>query len=130
MCSIQGPYEDSTHCPKCGRVRFKQVGCTQVVKKILRHFPIIPRLKRMCQSPSMAKLLNWHETNKSTNGLVCHVANNKTWKHIEETWPSFANDPQNLRLAISRDGFNPFLEKLCKCPHGPPIFQFTTYHHG
>jgi hypothetical protein len=110
----RGPYANSTHCPKCGRARFKQVGHTQVLDKILCHFLIILRLKRMYQSPSLVELLQWHEKNKSTYGLVRHVANNKAWTHIKETWPNFASDPWNLRLALSTDGFNPFSEKLCQ----------------
>jgi len=110
----KGPYANSTHCPKCGRARLKQVGHTQVLDKILCHFPIIPRLKWMYQSLSMVELLQWHEKNKSTNGLVLHVVNSKTWTHIEEAWLDFASDPQNLRLALSTNGFNPFLEKLCQ----------------
>jgi len=47
-------------------------------------------------------------------GLVCHVVDNKTWAHIDETWLDFTNELWNLRLAISIDDFNPFSEKLCQ----------------
>jgi hypothetical protein len=70
----KGPYANYFHCSKCGRAKFKQVGRTQVLEKIWCHFPKITRLKRMCQSPSMAKLLQWHDKNKSTNGLVHNAA--------------------------------------------------------
>jgi hypothetical protein len=63
----------------------------------------------------MPQLLQWHAKNKSMDGLVCHVADNKTWAHKDETWPDFANEPWNLRLAISTNVFNPFFEKLCQC---------------
>jgi hypothetical protein len=73
----------------------------------------------MYWSHTMSQLLQWHVGNKSTDGLVCHVVDNKTWSHIDETWPNFANEPWNLRLAISTNGFNPFFEKLC---------QWSTWH--
>jgi len=65
----RGPYANYSHYLKCGRARFKQVGQTQVLEKILCHFPIILRLKWMYQSPSMVELLQWHEKTKTRMGL-------------------------------------------------------------
>ncbi len=48
---------------------------------------------------------------RSTNGKVQHAPDNKAWGHIDTIWPNFANDPKNIRLALARDGFNPFGEK-------------------
>ncbi len=31
----------------------------------------------------------WHSDNKSTNGLVWHVADNKAWAHIDAMWLDF-----------------------------------------
>jgi hypothetical protein len=62
----------------------------------------------------MPQLLQWHAENKSTDGLVHHIVDSKTWEHIDSTWPNFAIEPWNLRLAISMDGSNLFLEKLCQ----------------
>jgi hypothetical protein len=39
--------------------------------------------------------------------------------NIDSTWPDFAIEPWNLRLAISMDGLNPFLEKLCQWSTSP-----------
>jgi hypothetical protein len=60
--------------------------------KILWHFPLIPRLKQMYCSPTILKLLQWHAENKSTNGMVCHVANGKTWAHINEAQLDLGNE--------------------------------------
>jgi len=68
----------------------------------------------MYKSTTTSKLLQWHATHKSVDGLVCHVANNKAWAHVDEKWANFAHDPYNLRLVISTNGFNPFFEKLCQ----------------
>ena len=32
----------------------------------------------------------------------------KAWKHIEEQWPEFANEPRHLRLGLATDGVNPY----------------------
>jgi hypothetical protein len=66
----RGVYADLQKCPKCGSPLYKQVGCTQVPTKNLRHFSIIPHLIRFYQSTSISKLLVWHHKNKSTYGLV------------------------------------------------------------
>ncbi len=36
------------------------------------------------------------------------MADSKAWAHIEATWPDFASNPRNVRLALATDGFNPF----------------------
>jgi hypothetical protein len=48
------------------------------------------------------------------DGFVWHVADSKTWAHVNAKWPDFVAEFQNLRLAISTDDFNPFSEKLCQ----------------
>ncbi len=93
----RGQYENYIHCPKCGKERYKQVGRTSIPMKVLCHFHLIPRLKHMYRPPTMSQLLQWHVENKSTYGLMCHVADNKTWEHIDSTWPDFVIEPWNLR---------------------------------
>ncbi len=109
----RGEYANPTHCPKSGKERYKQVGQIIVPIKILCHFPLIPQLKYMYCSPTMSQILQWHAKNKSTNGMVHHFVNGKTWAHINEAWQNFGNELWNLMLAISTNGFNPFSKKLC-----------------
>ncbi len=90
------------------------MGRTQVPMKVVCHFPIIPRLKRMYRSTTMLELLQWYATNKSSDGFVWHVADGKTWAHVDAKWPVFAAEFQNLRLTRSTNDFNPFSEKLCQ----------------
>ncbi len=56
----------------------------------------------------LAKLLVWHKNGSSLNGLIQSVPNSKSWKHIDEKWPHFANEPHNIRLGLVLDGVNPF----------------------
>jgi hypothetical protein len=68
----------------------------------------------MYRLATMSKLLQWHATNKSSNGLVRHVADSKTWAHVDAKWLDFVAKFQILILAISTNDFNPFSKKLCQ----------------
>ncbi|CAL2229527.1 unnamed protein product [Prunus armeniaca] len=35
------------------------------------------------------------------------LADSPSWKLLDDKWPEFGNEPRNLRLALSSDGFNP-----------------------
>jgi len=39
---------------------------------------------------------------------MSHPADGKAWKDFNFKYPTFADDPRNLRLALATDGFNPF----------------------
>ncbi len=69
-------------------------------RKVLKHFPIIPRLKQMFMTPNLSTLMWWHHDNKSTNGLVCHVIDLKTWAHIDSSWPNFITEPRNVMFGL------------------------------
>ncbi|CAL9024620.1 unnamed protein product [Prunus brigantina] len=104
-------YEDSTTCPTCGISRWKE-GKYSILKegvlaKVVWYFPPIPRFKRMFQSHETAKSLTWHATRKSIDGQMSHPADSPSWKLLDDKWPEFGNEPRNLRLALSSDGFNP-----------------------
>ncbi|KAL6289116.1 hypothetical protein ACE6H2_006626 [Prunus campanulata] len=104
-------HEDSTNCPTCGISRWKETkdGFLKegVAAKVLWYFPPIPRFKRMFQSHETAKNLTWHATRKSIDGQMSHPADSPSWKLVDDKWPEFGNEPRNLRLALSSDGFNP-----------------------
>ncbi|KAI5349930.1 hypothetical protein L3X38_002821 [Prunus dulcis] len=104
-------YEDSTNCPTCGISRWKQ-GKDSILKegvpaKVVWYFPPIPRFKRMFQSHETAKSLTWHAARKSIDDQMSHPADSPSWKLLDDKWPEFGNEPRNLRLALSSDGFNP-----------------------
>ncbi|KAI5328207.1 hypothetical protein L3X38_027604 [Prunus dulcis] len=103
-------YEDSTNCPTCGISRWKE-GKDSILKegvpaKVVWYFPPIPRFKRMFQSHETAKSLTWHAARKSIDGQMSHPADSPSWKLLDDKWPEFGDEPRNLRLALSSDGFN------------------------
>jgi len=55
-------------------------------------------------SSKLAKYMHWHKEERPDDGLMRHPADSKAWKHLDELYPYFAADPQNVRLALSTDG--------------------------
>ncbi len=79
--------------------------------KVVRHFPLVPRLLRMYRATGTCELMTWHSQNKSMDGKVRHVPDSRAWEHIDATFPDFANEPRNVRLGLAIDGMNSFGEK-------------------
>ncbi|GJR11743.1 reverse transcriptase domain-containing protein [Tanacetum coccineum] len=79
--------KDVHFCPVCNTSRWKDSNTPgkKVPKKVLRYFPIIPRLQRLYKSSHTAKEMTWHATGKCTEP-----------------------EPRNVRLGLAADGFNPF----------------------
>ena len=106
---FRGPLENATHCPKCNAPRYKDVQKKKRPWKVLRHFPLIPRLKRMFRTPAISELMVWHSKNGSTDGMVRHPCDSKAWHHVHENVdPTFGNDPRNVHMGLAADGVNPF----------------------
>ena len=54
-------------CPVCRVPRFVP-SSDRIPRKVLRYFPIIPRLQRLFRCPEVAELMKWHVHNKSDDG--------------------------------------------------------------
>ena len=105
-------YKDLTSCPTCGLSRWKVIKNSEKLKsgvpaKVLWYFPPIPRFTRMFSIKETSKNLTWHAEQSQVDGYLHHPADTPSWKLIDYTWPAFASEPRNLRLALSADGINP-----------------------
>jgi hypothetical protein len=110
---FRGVLANATECPQCGKPRFKDQMRWKFPVKVLRHFPIIPRLQRMFRSPTISDLLTWHSENKSDreggDNMVRHPCNSKAWRHFHENVdPDFGWEPRNIHFALAANGVNPF----------------------
>ncbi len=47
----------------------------------------------MYSTPKQASLTTWHINNKTSDGMVRHVAVSRQWRFINEKWPNFASEP-------------------------------------
>ena len=107
---FQGDLESMEVCPKCKESRWEVAdGSRWVPHKVLRHFPLIPRLQRIFAARGTAADAEWHETKQEKNtGEMSHPTDEEAWQDFNRKHPTFEDDPRNLRLAIAIDGFNPF----------------------
>ncbi|XP_012827605.1 PREDICTED: uncharacterized protein LOC105948893 isoform X2 [Erythranthe guttata] len=104
-------YENCQDCPVCGTSRWKVNNGKgkKIPHKILRHFPLKPRLQRMFMSPKIAAYMRWHSDKRINDEKeLKHPADARTWKKFDQEHPNFSKDGRNVRLALATDGFNPF----------------------
>ncbi|XP_066320623.1 uncharacterized protein [Miscanthus floridulus] len=103
-------YEKENVCPVCKTSRWQdETRNKKVPHKVLRHFPLLPRLKRIFASKRTSKETQWHKKKRTpVDNVMSHPADGEAWKDFDTREPSFADDPRNLRLALATDGFNPF----------------------
>ncbi|XP_024013230.1 uncharacterized protein LOC112087553 [Eutrema salsugineum] len=125
-CLFTKKFKKLDSCPKCKASRWKTNAHTGepkvgVPQKVLRYFPIIPRLKRMFRSEATARELRWHSTNKNSDGKLRHPVDSVTWEHMDAKFPSFAAEERNIRLGLSTDGFNPFNMKNTRYSSWPAL---------
>jgi len=59
-------------------------------------------------SSKIASDMQWHKEERVKEGLLCHLADSKAWKKLDEHYPLFSIEPRNVRLGLASDGFNPF----------------------
>ena len=105
-------YAKLDNCPVCGLSRWKDPERKKIPQKVLRHFPLAPRLKRMFATKEAPEEAQWHKLKRQPSEKeMCHPADGEAWKHFDEVYSDFAEDARNLRLGLATDGFNPFSEQ-------------------
>jgi hypothetical protein len=108
-------YAKHDNCPVCGLSRWKDPERKKIPQKVLRHFPLAPRLKRMFATKEASENAQWHKLRgEPREKEMSHPADGEAWQDFDKEYPDFANDPRNLRLSLATDGFNPFSEKNTK----------------
>ena len=105
----EGDISELNVCPKCSKSRWME-GTNTVPSKVIRHFPLIPRLKRMWRSPEIASMLTGYTKHVSEDGMMRSVVDNPAWKHVDNdvAFDNFGMERRNMRLALALDGVNPF----------------------
>jgi len=109
---------DAQFCKVCNRSRWKKdkhsgeeivsAKGKKIPEKTMRYFPIKPRLQRLYMCRKIASFCTWHNEGRVDDGVMRHPADSKAWKHFNDTHPSFASEPRNVRLCLAGDGFQPF----------------------
>lgn len=86
----------------------KTKGYKKKPAKILRYFPLIPRLKRLYANEQTASDMRWHDEGRTKDGLLRHPADGQAWNDFNLRYPNFSADSRNVRLGLSSDGVNPY----------------------
>nr|GFA05284.1 hypothetical protein [Tanacetum cinerariifolium] len=111
-CLFQGDdNKDLDFYPVCNTSRWKDSSIPEkkVPKKVLRYFPIIPRLQCLYKSSHTAKEMIWHATKKCMEpGKMQHPVDGRAWKNFVTKYLDFTKEQRNVRLGLAVDGFNPF----------------------
>ncbi|KAG8365839.1 hypothetical protein BUALT_Bualt17G0013600 [Buddleja alternifolia] len=60
-------------------------------------------------SKKMASNMRWHkDKRKDEVGTMRHPADSPAWKHFDDQYPHFSQDPRNVKLGLATDGFTPW----------------------
>jgi len=120
---FRGSLADMDTCPTCGESRWKkddtnsdEIGESsesggakkRTPCKVLRYFPLTPRLQRLYMSKETSSLMRWHKEELVSDGKMRHPADSLAWKHVNDRYKWFDSDPRNVRLGLASDGFNLF----------------------
>nr|GEY70835.1 hypothetical protein [Tanacetum cinerariifolium] len=90
--------KDLDLCLVCNTSRRKDNNTSgkKVPKKVLRYFPIIPRLQLLYKSSHTAKEMIWHATGKCTElDKIKHPVDGRAWKKFATMYLDFAKEPRN-----------------------------------
>ena len=73
-------YAELDNCPVCKASRWKDPERKKVPAKVLRHFPLIPRLQRLFVSKKRSEEAQWHKLKRKYNEKeMTHPADGKAW---------------------------------------------------
>ncbi|KAK3212192.1 hypothetical protein Dsin_016898 [Dipteronia sinensis] len=102
--------EFKNKCQECNTPRYvyDDRKKKRVPQKVLRHFPLIPRLQRLFISKKTAVDMRWHKDKLVDDEVLRHPADSEAWKDFDLKHMSFAMDGHNVRLGIASDRFNQF----------------------
>ena len=112
-------YKDAFECPHCYEPRYEPHARSRqtnpIPRKVLRYFPLGPRLQRLYMSSHTAKHMRWHHERHQQEpdrprvdpDNLTHPADGEAWNHFDRSFPDFASECRNVRLGLATDGFNP-----------------------
>ena len=114
-------HEHDDICTVCGASRWEENEISSNVrpsmllkkkhkkaKKILRWFPVKPRLLRLFMCSKTENLMRWHFDQRTDDGYLRHPADAHAWKDFDALHKNFSREPHNIRFGLASDGFNPF----------------------
>ncbi|XP_044421144.1 uncharacterized protein [Triticum aestivum] len=78
-------YAKHDNCPVCGMSRWKDPDRKKIPQKVLRHFPLVPRLKRMFLSKKASEEAQWHKLKRQPSEKeMSHPADGDVWQDFDK----------------------------------------------
>ncbi|KAK9277062.1 hypothetical protein L1049_006601 [Liquidambar formosana] len=99
-------HEHKDECPECGESRWKYNDGKRkkISHKILRYFPLKPRLQRLFMSKKTATDMRWHKEKRIIEeNVLRHPVDSIAWKEFDKEHDWFAQEPRNVRLGLASD---------------------------
>nr|XP_017216852.1 PREDICTED: uncharacterized protein LOC108194417 [Daucus carota subsp. sativus] len=114
--------KDEIKCKFCGASRWVvpkkdnrapfstkvQENSSKIPAKVLRYFPLKPRLQRLFMCKEYSELMKWHAVGRTKDGKLRHPADAEGWRSMDASHPKFAAEIRNVRLGLAADGVNPY----------------------
>ncbi|RXW22118.1 hypothetical protein EST38_g3746 [Candolleomyces aberdarensis] len=142
-CCFVGPHAELDTCPYCQEPCFDSQGRP---RKQFTYVPMSPRLKAFYESPSaeISKNMRYRGEFKSEDGIIQDFMDGSNYKQLREQHVTindqrlphkFFDDPRDIALGFSTDGFCPFKRRKKTCwpllvynYNLPPEIQFWVQH--
>ncbi|KAA0063489.1 uncharacterized protein E5676_scaffold668G00100 [Cucumis melo var. makuwa] len=100
MCSSTIPSSFHEARYKINRNRGKKI-----LHKVLRHFPLVPRLQCLFVSHEGSADMRWNKNKRvEIDDVLRHPVDAEGWKHFDFEFSDFASDPRNVSLGLASKG--------------------------
>ncbi|XP_059658587.1 uncharacterized protein LOC132304903 [Cornus florida] len=67
----------------------------KIPAKVIRYFPLKPRLQRLFMSSKTASSMRWHAEERIKDGLMRHPADSPALDSFDKRYTTFSSDPRN-----------------------------------
>ena len=95
--------EAEDECRHCYEPRYQAASTSSkqkkrpIPRKVMRYFPLGPRVHRLYMSSHTAKHMRWHQARhqgekRIDSDNLTHPADEEAWKHFNRSFPEFAGD--------------------------------------
>ena len=133
-------HANANKCIMCGALRWKSSNVhhtdefnqsskkKKIHAKVLRYFPLKPRLQRLYMSSKTTSHMKWHVDGCMRGEMMRHLVESLAWKNFDKVHPSFAQEPRNVKLDLASDGLNPFGNMSISYTCGLWFLFHITYH--
>lgn len=140
-CCFVGPRKDDQECPYCSEARFNGQGKP---RKRFTYIPLIPRLVAYFKNPLLVNQMKYRQQFQTDPSRTTDIFDGSNYKTLRKTHVTvggekqrhrYFEDPRDIALGLSTDGFAPFKKRKHTCwplilfnYNLPPEIRFLIQH--